>query len=211
MRDPAGEFAEIYGSALVAQRRMFLLCVLMALLTIGAIVALAQVASSKVAIPWFVQVNDSRGVISQPVRIQNITPGDAVLKAELAKWVEWVYSIDVRQTPAFLRNANGRVRGMAVEQFSQYRAQEDIYTKLREQPDLIRLVKVTSVDLSQKGIAFVFMQTTEGRGATAPTNPRTFRITINYALIPPATEEEIFANPLGLFVTFFNTIEERSR
>lgn len=207
-RDPRDEFVEIYGGALVAQRRSFMLSLLMGLVAVLAVAALWHVSRSRVAIPWLVEVNQG-GVVSRPVKLERLTPPQAVLKAELARWVEQVYSIDPRQTPELLRLANQRVRGKAIEQFREFRIREDITGRMVSEPDFIRVASVSAVDVSQNGLAFVYLGTTESRGSHPPSNPRSYRITLHYLIDPPATEAEIFANPLGLYVSFFNPTQER--
>ncbi|MDO8277490.1 MAG: type IV secretion system protein [Burkholderiaceae bacterium] len=207
-RDPKNEFIEIYGGALVAQRRSFVLSLLLGLLAVVSVGALWHVSRSRVAIPWLVEVNQS-GVVSRPVRLERLTPPQAVLKAELARWAERVYSIDPRQTPEMLRLAHLRTRGKAIEQFREFRIREDIIARMASEPDFIRVATVSAVDVSQNGLAFVYLSTTESRGSHPPANPRSYRITLHYVIDPPTTEAEIFANPLGLYVSFFSPTQER--
>ena len=77
----------------------------------------------------------------------------------------------------------------------------------------MREAKVSAVDASQKGTAFVFVTTTERVGAGTPTGEqiKRYRLTINYKLLPPTDEAKLIANPLGLYVTFFSDVEERSK
>lgn len=209
LRDARNEFAEVYGSAMVNSRRMFVLSMLVTLVAVAAVVGLYIVAKSKVAIPWMYPVSESGGVLSQPVRLEPITPNRAVIKAELGKWLEQVYSIDSKQTVRLWREANVRTSGKAVEQFRDFRVQEDVMRKIKETPDFIRVVQVNSVDVSQDGIAFAYITTRESSGNESPAKPVTYRITLHYKLVPPTTEAGILANPLGLYVTFFNPIAER--
>lgn len=209
-RDPKDEFAEIYGSAMLNSSRAFVLAGLLAVLAGGAVVGLYGVATSKVAIPWLVEYNSSGEMISKPVKLQIVTPPQAVVKAELAKWLEQVYTIDSKQTVRLFGEANRRASGKAIEQFRDFRVEQDIMRRLREQPDFIRVATVNSVDISQgEGLAFAYVSTKESAGTEAPGNPKTFRVTLQYQIRPPKTEAEIFANPLGLYVTFFNPIAER--
>lgn len=209
VRDPKGEFAEIYGSALVGQMRMFVVAVCALLVGIVAVIGLWRVAANKVAIPWLVEVSDSGQVLSKPVKLERITPPKAVLMSEIARWLEQIYTIDSKQTLDLFRAANQRASGKALEQFRDLRAAEDTLRKIREQPDYLRTVKVNSVDVSQDGIAFAYITTKESNGTSAPADPKTYRITLHYKLVPGSTEAEIYSNPLGLYITHFNPIAER--
>lgn len=147
--------------------------------------------------------------MSKPVRLEPTTPSKAVLKAELGKWLEQVYTIDSKQTLQMFREANKRTSGKALEQFRDFRATEEVMRKIKEQPDFIRIVQVNSVDVSQDGIAFAYLTTKESGGTEAPANPKTYRVTLHYKIVPPDTEAKIMQNPLGLYVTFFNPTAER--
>ena len=208
-RNPKDEFAEIYGTSLVNSRRMFVIACLAIFVALGASGALYSVAVSKVAVPWMYPVSETGGVMSKPVRLEPTTPSKAVLKAELGKWLEPVYTIDSKQTLQMFREANKRTSGKALEQFRDFRATEEVMRKIKEQPDFIRIVQVNSVDVSQDGIAFAYLTTKESGGTEAPANPKTYRVTLHYKIVPPDTEAKIMQNPLGLYVTFFNPTAER--
>lgn len=210
MRDPVNEFAEVYGSALVNSQRMFLISVLALMFAVGSMLALWRVASTKVAIPFMYQVNDASGVVSRATRLEPVRPNQNVIKAELAKWLEQVYTIDAKQTLRLYKEANAHSSGKAVEQFRQFRVEEDVMKRMKEQPDFIRVANVKSVDVSTDGLAYGYVTTTESAGTEAPGNSKSYRVTLHYSIVPPSTEAQIYANPLGLYVTFFNAVQERS-
>lgn len=207
VKDPIGEFAEIYGSSMVNARRMFFVAAISSMVSIVAVIGMWQVSSNHTAIPVMVRVNDN-GIVDRPVRIESITTPQAVVKAELAKWVQSVFTIDPKTSPDQMRVAVTRARDKAVEQYREWRVKEDVLGKLTSSNGYIRLAKVGTVDLTQPGVAFVFVTTTEAVGANSLGGARTFRVRLNYELTPPTTEREIFDNPLGLSITFFNPSEE---
>ncbi|CAN7741282.1 type IV secretion system protein [Acidovorax sp. LjRoot118] len=207
--DPRDEFAEIYGSALVGQQRWFIVCLILGLITLVAIFAYWQASRDKVAIPWLVEVNPTTGAIARPVKIEAVTPNQAVVKAELAKWVEQAFTIDPKQSMQFLREATSRTNGKAVDQFRAFRVEHDIVNKINKEPNYLRFAKVATIDLSQRSLAFVYVKTHEISLDGKEVNPKSFRVRVDYALTPPKTEEEIFANPLGFVVTQFSYTAER--
>jgi len=209
-RDPKREFAEIYGTAMVSQARLFIVCVCMSLICAFAVFALWQSSRDKVAIPWLVEVNNQTGVISRPVRMDTVTPSQAVIKSELAKWVEHAFTIDPKMSMNYLREASSKTTGKAVGQFREFRLEHDIVNKITRQPNYIRFAKVSSVDMSQRGFAFIFVRTHEIASDGKEVNPKSYRVRMDYTLIPPKTEEELLANPLGFYVSLFSPVEERS-
>jgi type IV secretion system protein VirB5 len=207
-RDPKREFAEIYGGAMVGQHRMFLVSLLCVLLALGSFVAYVLNTRNNVAVPWLVEVNQTQGVINKPVRIEPVKPSDAVLKAELGRWVTKVFTIDRQLTQKLFGEANVMTRGLGTEQFTEFRVKQGITERLNKDASLQRRVPEVSVDVSQPGIAFIFLKTQESQGTTANSASASYRVTLKYELIPPSTEADILANPLGLYVTSLNVIEE---
>lgn len=208
--DPRDEFAEIYGSALVGQQRWFIVSLLMGVITLVSIFAYWQASRDKVAIPWLVEVNPATGTIARPVKMEAVTPNQAVIKAELAKWVEQAFTIDPKQSMQFLREATSKTNGKAVDQFRAFRVEHDIVNKINKEPNYLRFAKVATIDLTQRSLAFVYVKTHEVSYPDGKeVNHKSYRVRVDYALTPPKTEEEIFANPLGFVVTQFSYNAER--
>lgn len=207
------KFAEIYGSSMVSANRSFVVAFGAILVALASIAAVATIFPLKQVRPWIVEVNPTTGVVSKPVQIDHVDPNMAVIKSELARWVEAVYMIDPLRSEIALRWANSRAADKGLQQFAEFRAREKIYERMRTEPDMVREAKVTAVDASRKGTAFIYVATTERVGA-APPSPdkiKRIRVTLNYALVPPTSETALLANPLGLYVTFFSDAEERAQ
>lgn len=207
-KDPAHEFSEIYGSALVGQNRMFVVAGLFGLVAITAVIGMFLIAANNTAVLWTVEVTNEAGIVKRPVKIENIRPNQAVVKAELAKFIVNIFVIDKALTPRNFKDANVMTSGLGTTKFSNFRISENIAARLVKEPDMTRLVKVASVDLSQAGIAFVFLTTEETRGALTGIAPAKWRVTLKYEMTPPKTEDEILINPLGLFITDLNITQE---
>jgi type IV secretory pathway component VirB8 len=210
--DGANKFAEIYGSAMVNSGRYFFIAVVALMLGIAGVGAVMVLLPLKEVSPYVIEVNPGTGLVNKPIEIQKMSPSTAVVKAELARWTEAVYTIDPLRTPEFYKYANVRARGKAIAQFSDFRIREQTLTRLQREPGLVREVKVSSVDASQPGIAFIFLQTLErtGNQSSEESKSKRFRITLHYQIDPPKEELSLLANPLGLYVNFFNEAEERA-
>lgn len=206
-------FAEIYGSSMVREQRWFIVTTLAVLLAIATVGAIAMLLPLKEVRPYVVEVNPESGVVNRPVEVLKVDPNLAVIKSELARWTEAMYTLDPLRTRQAQRWATERVADKAVGQAAEFRARERVYERITREPDLVREAKVTAVDASQKGTAFVFVTTTERSGAGTPTGEqiKRYRLTMNYKLLPPTDEAKLIANPLGLYVTFFSDVEERSK
>ena len=209
--EASGKFAEIYGSSKVGEARMFVIAFITGVLALACVGTLLSVLPLKEIRPWVVEVNPTSGLVNRPVQVERVDPNQAVVKAELARWAEAVYAIDPLRTSASLRWANDRTADKAIGQFTEYRAKEKIYERIRREPDMVREVKVNAVDTSQPGTAFIFLVTSErvGSAPPAPEKVKRYRVTLNYRTVAATQEKDLLANPLGLYVTFFAESEER--
>lgn len=187
---------------------MFLLALIMGILLLLALGGLVTRSDNRVFVPIYVELNKETGSVAKPVRIENMRPADAYLKGELGRWVADVFTIDSILTPRLMRNANQRTRGLGTSQFAEFRANEKILERMTRDPSLQRKAEVSSVDISQPGVAFAFVTTQEAQGVSASTSVAKWRVTLRYELLPPKSEEEIQANPLGLYITSMNVAQE---
>lgn len=208
-KDVTGEFAEIYGGPLVARRQMFVIALMAITLAIGAVIFMFINAQKSVAMPWIVEVNATTGVVNKAVKIEAITPSQAIIKAELGRWATKIFTLDKYLTPKYLREANVMTKGLATNQFTEFRVAHKVYERIGKEVPVYRTVDITSVDTSsQPGMAFIFLTTKEAT-QTEPNGPVTrWRLNVQYELIQPKTESEILANALGLYVTTMNVSEE---
>lgn len=210
--DATNRYAEIYGGALVESRRWFLIALASLVLAIAAVMSAALLFPLKEVRPWVVEINPATGVVNRPVEVQQVDPAIAVVKAELARWVEAVYLIDPLRTPELMRWANGRTADKAIAQFQEFRARERVFERTATEKELIREAKVTAVDGAQRGTAFIFVTTTERVGAAPPPGDavRRWRVTVNYKFVQAKQESDLLANPLGLVITHFSDVQERA-
>jgi type IV secretory pathway TrbF-like protein len=209
--DPAGEFAEVYGKSKVGEQRLFIVALLAIILSCGAVLALFITAQKSVTVPVLVEFNSDTGVVNKPVIIEHIRPTQAVIKAEIGRWATKILSIDSIQTPRMMREANAMTKGLGTQQYTEFRVKQNILERMTKDKTLERTVKVNSVDISQEGVAFVFVTTKEVKGTELNGPSARFRLTLKYELIPPQSEDEIMINPLGIYITAMNAIEEAAQ
>lgn len=210
--DGAQQFSEIYGAAMVNSSRWFVISVACVLLAIVAVATLAVLFPLKEVTPYVIEVNPGSGLVNKPVEVTKVSPNIAVVKSELSRWAEAVYTIDPLRTNDFFKYANVRSRGKAVAQFAEFRGREQVFSRLQKESGLVREVQVSSVDASQTGVAFIFLKTLERTGSQSvdASKVKRYRLTLHYQIDPPREESALLANPLGLYVIFFNEAEERS-
>ena len=212
LSDGADQFAEIYGSLQVNSNRYFVIGVLSLLVALASVATLVVLLPLKEVVPYVVEVNPGSGLVNKPIEVTKVSPNIAVVKAELGRWAEAVYTIDPLRTNDFFKYANIRSRSKAIAQFAEFREREQVFVRLQKEQGLVREVQVTSVDASQTGVAFIFLKTMErtGNQSVDASKVKRYRLTLHYQIDPPREESALLANPLGLYVIYFNEAEERS-
>ena len=202
------EFAEIYGSALVGRKQNFLIVVFCVFLAGMAMFYAMRIASDKVAIPWFVEVDKNTGELSKPVQITSLAPNQAVIQSQLAKFAEKCFAIDPKMSHVYLRECAQMATGKAVEQLRAFRIEHDVIARIRKGEDY-RFAKAKTVDTTQKGVAFIHLATQDLQPDGTRSAEKNYRIRLDYKFIPPKDQMSLIENPLGLFVSMFNPVLER--
>lgn len=202
------EFAEIYGSALVSRRQHFITAVCALTLCGVSMFYALNIANSKTAIPWFVEVDKTTGQLSKPVKIQSLTPQDAVIKSTLAIFAEKCFTIDPKLSRAYLQECALMATGKAIEQLRAFRSEHDVMSKISKGSE-IRFAKTKSIDLTTKGTAFLYVETKDVAPDGVSATVSNYRLRLDYIFIPPKNEDEVIQNPLGIYVSMFNPSLER--
>ena len=167
-----------------------------------------RIASDKVAIPWFVEVDKNTGELSKPVQITSLAPNQAVIQSQLAKFAEKCFVIDPKMSHVYLRECAQMATGKAVEQLRAFRIEHDVIARIRKGEDY-RFAKAKTVDTTQKGVAFIHLATQDLQPDGTRSAEKNYRIRLDYKFIPPKDQMSLIENPLGLFVSMFNPVLER--
>jgi len=201
-------FAELFGDPQVHAARWFVVSVVLAVVVAAQGLAIVRMLPLKQVVPYAVE-HSADGAVVKVVEAAAYKPGPAVLKSELARWVERLMVLDPYLTRENLRLSIRPLRGKAVSQHKEFVDTEAPFKRLLATPSLVRTARTSGVDVSQDGIAFVFLTTLERSGAGEPLT-RKWRFTVHYVLSTPDTEDEVLANPAGLNITHFERVADLS-
>lgn len=199
---------EQYGSAVVGSNRMFLLAVIMVVAVALLCITIMMMMPLKTVQPYLVKVNADGMAVATPVELATYRPGDAEKKYFLSDWAIKLLTLDRFLTNKNLLDAYDRVRDKAIPEFAEYVETNKPAEALRLDPNLTRVVKIRSVAFISDGAALVraALETRSGKGNTF--TRKNVILTIHYSLVPPKTEQDIFKNPIGLYITHFALSED---
>lgn len=202
-------FAELFGDPAWNATRLGMIAIVQACVIFMLGLAIYQMLPLKKVVPYIVELTPD-GVVARIAQASAYKPEANFVKAEIGRWAKQMLVLDPYLTRENLRATAIPLRGKAIQQHSEFLAKEAPFKRLAENPGLVREVEVkpSGIDVSQKGIAFVFLSTTERLGTAEPV-VRKYRLTMHYALVPPSTEEELMASPAGLNIPYFEFQEVR--
>jgi len=165
----------------------------------------------KERIPYVIQVEtNSRGEHTGNVTVntsgaRSFTPEEVHIRYFIGKWAINLLTIDERSRTIRLPETQVLLRGDALRDWNRYITEtERPLHKLVENPAFRQRAELISITfLSEKAI-MIRAKLTDNQAR----KERRVQITLNFALLPPATETDIYRNPIGLWITTFGVNDE---
>lgn len=188
-----------------AQNRKLVTAVgVLAAVTLVQGIALLSLVPLKERVPYMVEVETSTGAVrAMDAAAQRFTPDEKSIRYHLAKWAENLLTIDEHSRGMRLPQSYGLMRGAARDQWQALIEREKPLDRLAEDPLYRRQARIVSVALLSKETALIRVELTDTKRST-----RMVQITLSFAMIPPSTDEEVFRNPIGLWITNFGVQDE---
>lgn len=199
---------ERWGGAVVESNRWFIGFVFMCVVCLVQLYAITSMLPLKTVAPWMVSVKDTGKVEGTPIEAIKFVPDENAKRYFLKEWVTKVFTLDRYLTEKYLIDAYNTVRGPGAEEFRQYIETNKPIIALRSNPNLVQNITIRSVSFIQDSAALIRIRV-ETRNAEGLKFTDKL-ITVHFSVIPPKTEQEIYANPIGLYITHFAVSEDIS-
>lgn len=197
---------ERWGGPVVESNRWFIGFVFMCFVCGGQTYAISTMLPLKTVAPWMVTVKDTGKVEGTPIEAIKFAPDENAKRYFLKEWVTKVFTLDRYLTEKYLIDSYNTVRGQGAEEFKQFIDTNKPLVALRSDPNLVQNITIRSVSFIQDSGALIRirLETRNGEGLKFTDK----LITVHFSVIPPKTEEEIYANPIGLYITHFAVSED---
>lgn len=199
---------EIQGAAVVERHRYFVLsCFLSAIVfLLGCVIW--RLVPLKTVVPFVLEKTPGGAVQVSALRVRRFEPDEAEKRYFIARWCQNIMVINASVTETTLSDAYRLTRGKAIVEFTDWIKKTTPLKILKETPTLTRSVEISGVSLLDSNVALVRL-VTETRDLNHPNAQRSpYLVTINFSIVPPITEAEVFDNPAGLFVTHFQVASD---
>lgn len=127
---------------------------------------------------------------------------DEKQRSFLARWVQKTLALDPYTTETDIKEAFTFVRGKAIEEYKELMMLLQPLSRLTKDKTLTRGVKTISTNfIVMAQPSFVLQQ--KRRNGSSETLRKRYAINLHFEVVPPTTENEIYANPNGIFITHF--------
>lgn len=199
------------SSSLGGERASNNRCRAFALGALAAVIAQAGAIYSmlplKERIPYFVDVEEATGrVVASDRAAVQFVPEERNIKFHLGRWIEDMYTLDAALTRQHLLPQVGvLMRDKARNQYQAWLDTERPIERLIDKPEITRKVAIRSISFIPGNDRVVMIRF---KLVTPNTKDEYRLMTAHYVIAPPASDEEILKNPLGLYITDFNVVSE---
>jgi type IV secretion system protein TrbF len=196
-------FDDLIGNARVQAanwRMAFFGCLILLLIAVTGLI----VISLKVrVIPYVIEVNQQGAVSVVGKAEQTYQPSLSTIKYFVSQFVTWIRSIPV--DPVVLRqnflNSYNYVTPKGKNTLSAYAQEQDPFKKLGQKAVSVDLSSV--VKLSENSYQVMWTEQ-EYSSSGSPVQKKAYTGVFNLEFRTPKDERTLFANPLGIYIDFFN-------
>ena len=199
---------ERFGGAVVESNRWFTAFIVMCFVCLVQLYSFNSMLPLKTVVPYLIQVKDTGQIAAKPIEAANFTPDENAKRYFLTQWVTKLFTLDRFLTEQYLVDAYSVCRTEAAEEFRSYINENQPIVALRSDPNLVQNITIRSVSFLQDGGALIRVRVLRRNAQGLKTSDKL--ITVHFSIIPPKTEQEIYTNPIGLYITHFAVGEDIS-
>jgi type IV secretion system protein TrbF len=202
---------DILAAPRIDAARNFVAACIFAVAFLICAIALAFIATHHTVAPYVLQSTPEGAILPATSKLIPYAPGAPERRYFIAQWVRHLLSIDQKLSETWLAESYQQTRGKATVEFTDWLKQSGPLRQLKDDPSLSRSVNISSISLLDEGVALIRARC-ERRNLSNPSAVQEkFLITLHYATVPPANEEAILKNPIGLVVSDFQIGEDMEK
>lgn len=211
------EYYDSVGQPVVDRARLFVICMLLLVIVVCQSVAIIRMIPLKTTEPYVIAIDDTNGRVAKAAgevkRAVDYTPERPVLERELFQFTQRLYAINA-DYPKVVQDghvaAYAYTRNRATAEFKAFMAAEQPYQRQKTTKGLIRTVERKTISFREDGKLVLIRFKSSERSEDRPVPvTRDWLMTLQFLRDQPSTPADLDLNPLGLYVTNFEVVEER--
>lgn len=199
---------ERWGGSAIESNRWFIGFLVLSVVCLVQLYTISAMAPLKTVVPYMVNVKDTGQVATTPVAAINFTPDENAKRYFLKEWVTKVFTLDRFLTEKYLIDAYSLCRGQGAEEFRAFIEENKPIIALRSDPNLVQNMTIRSVSFVADGAALIRIRLEKRNAEGLKLSDKL--LTVHFSVIAPNTEQEIYTNPIGLYITHFAVSEDIS-
>jgi type IV secretory pathway component VirB8 len=202
---------EVLGAPRLDAARNFAAACIFASAFVICAIALALIATHHTVAPYVLQATPEGAIVPAASKLVPYSPGGPERRYFIAQWVRHLLSLDQQLSESWLAESYQQTRGKATVEFTDWIKHAGPLRLLKDDPSLTRSVNISSISLLDDGVALVRVRC-ERRNLSNPSAiQEKFLVTLHYATVPPANEQAMLKNPIGLVVSDFQIGEDMEK
>lgn len=203
------KYLNVVETPQIEKRRMLALL----LLLVGAVLMLSfgmmRMLPLKERVPYVLKVeedqmgNPTGRVTVSEGGIERFQPSEASIRYFLGKWAVDLLTVDDQTRKVRLPASYAMLKGDAIDDWNRYVSETGKPLELLTKDPNYRLrAELISISFLNESTAMIRVKLTQRN------EERRVQLTVNYALLPPESEADVYRNPIGLWITTFGVNNE---
>lgn len=204
------KYLDVVESPKAGNRRLTIMVIVLGAVLFAQGAAIVMMLPLKERVPYTIEVEaDANGKPTGNVTVadriaKKWEPSEANVRYFLARWAENLLSVDEYTKDRRLPASYALLKGQAIEDWKRYvQEQGKPLELLAAKPDLRIRAQIISITFLSDKSAMIRVKLTGPDGSE-----KRVQVNATYDFLPPATDEEVYANPMGLWITGFTVANE---
>lgn len=203
------KYLNVVEAPQIERRRLLAVTVILAMAVVFLALAIMRMMPLKERVPYVVKVEaDAAGNPTGRVTVadsERFTPTEATIRYFLAKWAIDLLTIDEQTKESRLPSTYALLKGQGINDWRRY-----VYetgkplARLADDPTLRVRAELISLTFLSDKTALIRVKVIDPTSG----NEKRVQITLEYAILPPEKDEDVFRNPIGLWITGFTINNE---
>lgn len=204
------KYLNVVEAPQIEKRRLLALLLLLVAAILMMSLGILRMLPLKERVPYVVKVEEDR--MGNPTGrvevaeggIAKFQPSEASIRYFLGKWAVDLLTVDEQTRDVRLPASYGLLKGQAIADWNRYVGETGKPLEMLAKNVNYRVrAELISIAFLNKSTAMIRVKLTQQNG-----QERRVQLTVNYALLPPESDADVYRNPIGLWITTFGMNDE---
>lgn len=203
------KYLNVVEAPQIEKRRLLALLLMLVGAVLMLSVGMMRMLPLKERVPYVVKVEEDKmgnptgRVEVAEAGIAKFQPSEASIRYFLGKWALDLMTVDEQTREVRLPASYALLKGQAITDWKRYVSETGKPLELlTADPEYRMRAELISIAFLNESTAMIRVKLTQQN------QERRVQLTVNYALLPPESDADVFRNPIGLWITTFGVNNE---